>query len=302
MKKLLASALIFTGLIVCGCGGSDDSDGPATPTPSGNTPAKPLTPVIEMPGVQDLLDTTWILTNVHDSSEQWILSDDVRIELQFSVDGNNNRAYGFSGCNSYNGDFGIDHNAIYVANLSSTKKACPARQMEQENYYISALNEAHSFHFEEDRASLVIMYGMISPSSMIFEVAPPPSPAPTQRPKPTQEVTPTPIEPPTPQIRPGTVMVSVYLDMHSSGTQPAACVFPVSIGFYAPNSDSSMLVEPNSAMFYFHGTSTCVPTDSGTRAMITVGPVNPGTYDITADSPTSLMNVHRNVPIKNAEN
>lgn len=305
MRTLIVLILILTGLVVFGCGGGDRSDTPTasltTGTSSIDTSEEPLIPLIEMPNVKKLLDTIWVLETVDDSSEQWILDDDTHIELEFAIDGDINRVHGLSGCNTYNGSFGIDHNAIYIDNLSSTKKACPAKQMEQENHYISALNEAHSFHFEEDGASLVIMYGMLSPNSMTFGMAPPPSPTPKPTPKATQEAAPLPTKAPVPQIKPGTVMVSVYLDLLSSGTRSADCVFPVSIGFYAPDSSSSVLMEPDSALFYFNGTSTCIPTTSGTRAMITVGPVNPGTYDITADSPTSLMNVHRGVSIRGAE-
>ena len=50
-------------------------------------------------------------------------------------------------------------------------------------------------------------------------------------------------------------------------------------------------------LFSFSGTATAEWINGGTKATITVGPVNPGTYDITADSTTTLLNVKRNVGI-----
>ncbi len=71
----------------------------------------------------------------------------------------------------------------------------------------------------------------------------------------------------------------------------------LSVGFYPAASGTAILLNPGSAIYWFSGTTTHTITASGTRATLSVGPVNPGPYDITVDSSTSLMNVKRNVGI-----
>ena len=75
----------------------------------------------------------------------------------------------------------------------------------------------------------------------------------------------------------------------------------MTVWFFAEGTPDSWLLNPNigSAVFTFTGTTTYWVDESGTwaRAM-TVGPIMPGTYDITADFSTTLLNVRRGVYIE----
>ena len=110
MKRLTLSILLICGLVLCGCGG-DDSTEESSPTASSGTtpldsPHESLNPLIEMPHVENLLNTKWVLTDVHDSSEEWVLNDSIQIELEFSITGNTNTVCGFSGWQSCRTDCG----------------------------------------------------------------------------------------------------------------------------------------------------------------------------------------------------
>ena len=72
---------------------------------------------------------------------------------------------------------------------------------------------------------------------------------------------------------------------------------PLNVGFFPPDSPSTWLNNPGTAVYYFTGTVVCAPTANGTKAALTVGRVKPGVYDIAVDSPTLLMNIKRNVSI-----
>ncbi len=306
--------MVITGmLLVLGCGGNGDTetvspDGtlvplPTTSPPSGLAPVFPIpSPGINMPGTEALTENTWVLAAVSDSSEEWQFSREAQIELQFITQGDRQLIKGYTGCNTYTADFYIEENTLFIDNLTCTERACQNSEvMYQEEGYLSALYEAHSFHFADNGESLIIAYGLAIPGQMVFEPKPAPSPVPTPSPTPTKQASPTPSPEasPIPQIRPGTVMVDLYLDVQQSGTEAKICEpFPIDIGFYPPGSSSHILMNPDLALFYFTGTSSCINTAEGIRAMINVGPVNPGTYDITADSPTTLLNVKRNVHIE----
>jgi len=78
---------------------------------------------------------------------------------------------------------------------------------------------------------------------------------------------------------------------------PQGWEVPVSVGFFPAGKPDSWLFNPGSATSYYSGTASCISTQSGTMARFIVGEVPPGTYDITVDSLTTLMNVKRNVGI-----
>jgi len=313
MKKYLLLVIIIGIVLAAGCGGNGDTetvspDGTLVPSlttspPPGPAPVFPIpSPGINMPGTEALKENTWVLAAVSDSSEEWQFSREAQIELQFITQRDRQFIKGYAGCNTYTADFHIEENTLFIDKLTYTERACQNQEiMDQEDHYLSALYEAHSFHFMDNGESLVIAYGIAIPGQMVFEPKPAPSPQPEPSPEPTKPPTPSPspVAPPTPQVRPGTVMVSLYLDVQQSGTETKGCKpFPVNIGFYPPGSRPQILMNPDLALFYFTGTSSCINTVEGIRAMVNVGPVNPGTYDITADSPTTLLNVKRNVHIE----
>lgn len=302
MRILIILIAIFILLIAgSGCGGDDNIE--TGPTPSPERPEKSDTPQPDVPQISDLTNKTWVLVEVQGNEDEWGLSEEIEINLQLSVKNNQHLVSGYSGCNTYRGTFGIDENAFFVDDLTYTERACPAEGiMSQENNYLSALRTAHSIDLNEDGDLLIIGYGVVDPAYLVFQFQPAASPTATPSTSPTPEAEPSPAETPVitqpPQLMPGSVMVSIYLDQQKSGTQAQKCQFPVNIGFYPPNSDPAILAEPASSLFYFSGTANCLMTESGTKIMVEVGPVNPGTYDITADTPTTLLNVKRNVHIE----
>jgi len=95
------------------------------------------------------------------------------------------------------------------------------------------------------------------------------------------------------------VDVDVLVNLQGSNRPPDGWAVPITIGFYPPNSPDDWLLNPASAMYSFSGTTSAFDTVSGTRAFFSCPePVAPGTYDITADSSTTLLNVKRSVHIQ----
>ncbi len=92
--------------------------------------------------------------------------------------------------------------------------------------------------------------------------------------------------------------VKVYVDMQGANRpSPQGWEVPLNVGFYPPGSSNAVLLNPGSAIYYFPGTATAELISGGTKATVTVGPVKSGTYDITADSSTTLLNVKKGVHI-----
>ena len=92
------------------------------------------------------------------------------------------------------------------------------------------------------------------------------------------------------------IMFDVYLNLQGDNRPyPQGWQVPLTVCFCPSNSGTATLLNPGSEIPCFTGITTAVIAAGGTRAMMTVGPVSPGTYDITADSSTTLMNVKRNV-------
>ncbi len=95
-------------------------------------------------------------------------------------------------------------------------------------------------------------------------------------------------------VPPDTVDVDIYVTLQGENRPVTGWEIPLTVGFFEPGAD----VMNATPTYSFTGTTTMIVT-SGTRAMLTVvGTVNPGTYDITADSPTTLLNVKRSVNIQ----
>ncbi|MFO8101711.1 MAG: hypothetical protein R6U37_06065, partial [Dehalococcoidia bacterium] len=93
--------------------------------------------------------------------------------------------------------------------------------------------------------------------------------------------------------------VDIYVTLQGVNRPVEGWAISLDVCFCPANSGTETLLNPGTESSCFSGTTTYVaPTvESGTRALLTVGPVNPGTYDITADSSTTLLNVKRNVGI-----
>ncbi len=96
----------------------------------------------------------------------------------------------------------------------------------------------------------------------------------------------------------GCPTVGIYLNLQGNGRPASGWIVPINVGFYEVDKPDSWLLNPGSAVYYFSGTTT-INTDSGTRAyFLCPGPVAPGTYDVTADTSTTLLNVKRNIGIQ----
>ncbi len=94
-------------------------------------------------------------------------------------------------------------------------------------------------------------------------------------------------------VSPYTVDIEVFLDLQGTGRPTSGWEVPITVELFNPGSD----VMSATPLYSFNGT-TSLNTDSGTRAyFLCPDPVTPGTYDITADSTTTLLNVKRNVGI-----
>ncbi len=90
-------------------------------------------------------------------------------------------------------------------------------------------------------------------------------------------------------------MVKVYVALQGDNRpSPAGWEVPLTVCFCPEGSD---VLNPGTSPC-FTGTATAEWYGGGTKATVTVGPVNSGTYDITADSSTTLLNVKRSVHIE----
>jgi len=94
-------------------------------------------------------------------------------------------------------------------------------------------------------------------------------------------------------------MVKVYVALQGDNRpSPEGWAVPLTVCFCPEDSDDNTLLNPGTEIPCFSGTATAEWISGGTKATITVGPVNSGTYDITADSSTTLLNVKRGVHIE----
>jgi len=95
------------------------------------------------------------------------------------------------------------------------------------------------------------------------------------------------------------ITVDIYVGLQGAGRpEPDGWKIPVNVGFYPANSGTLVLSGSPVANYYFSGTTVMTIVESATKAYFTCPePVAPGTYDITIDGETTLLNVNRNVGI-----
>jgi heat shock protein HslJ len=128
---------------------------PTTSTPeatpfSTNTPAP--TPVTV--DVNQLYANPWVLVGQGDPANPTVVDKGVVITLEFTPDG---QLAGFGGCNNYSGSFqAATDGTMTISPLATTRMACPTG-MDQESIYLSALQTARSFNFN-NQERLVITY------------------------------------------------------------------------------------------------------------------------------------------------
>lgn len=93
-------------------------------------------------------------------------------------------------------------------------------------------------------------------------------------------------------------MVKVYVTLQGTNRpSPEGWEIPLTVCFCPEGSDDNTLLYPGLEIPCFTGTASAEWIAGGTKAAVMVGPVSSGTYDITADSSTTLLNVKRSVHI-----
>jgi heat shock protein HslJ len=101
-----------------------------------------------------LSGTSWQVINYNNGKQAVVsLLNGSEISLNFGTDG---RLSGNSGCNTYNGGFEANSNALKVGPLVSTQKACdqPAGVMEQEQQYLAALQNSATYEIAGDTLTI----------------------------------------------------------------------------------------------------------------------------------------------------
>lgn len=126
-----------------------------TPAPRMGTPepAAPEGTPPAAPGAADpLTDSQWILTEITQGGEKILPLEGTQVALQFGAAGD---AFGMGGCNNYSTAYTIQGDTIAFGEVVSTKMACtPAGVMEQEQQYLSLLQEASVFALADSTLTL----------------------------------------------------------------------------------------------------------------------------------------------------
>ncbi len=93
-------------------------------------------------------------------------------------------------------------------------------------------------------------------------------------------------------------MITLYVILQGENRPAAGWEVPLTVCFCPENSDDSVLLNPGQEVPCFVETAVAKWFNGGTKATVTVGPVSFGTYDITVDSSTTLLNVKKGVQIQ----
>lgn len=81
----------------------------------------------------DLVDTRWILQILDDQAV--MLAEKQRVPfIHLRQDGERSIAFGFAGCNNFNGGYEIESGTLRFGNLASTLMACPEMELERRFY------------------------------------------------------------------------------------------------------------------------------------------------------------------------
>ena len=104
LKKLIASSLLASSLIMTGC--------QTTPPPADT---------IEMANIQQLQQRTWILTQMGNTEIKTAPNERNIPSLQFSAD---NRISGADGCNRIMGSYTVGRDTLTLSQLATTRMAC----------------------------------------------------------------------------------------------------------------------------------------------------------------------------------
>jgi heat shock protein HslJ len=109
-------------------------------------------------GDQNLTGVEWRFTGFTYEGAETPVVPGSTVTLQFSAGG---QVEGSAGCNAYGGEYQVDGSQIRVGSLFQTKKACLANGlMEQESWFINALENAHEFEITGDQLNIFYRDGL----------------------------------------------------------------------------------------------------------------------------------------------
>ena len=95
---------------------------------------------------------SWIAEEINGSPA----ADRVVSWLRLGEDG---RAQGQGGCNSYTGTYKLEDGVLTFGPLASTRRACPEPQMSQEERFFAALAAVKAARLEDDKLVLADLSG-----------------------------------------------------------------------------------------------------------------------------------------------
>jgi len=91
--------------------------------------------------MQDLLSGTYTLSEIENI-------DKLPMTLSINFDASSNRVSGFSGCNSFFGDYTTDGNTISFGPLATSKKYCQDAQNKIERQFLDVLSKTRTYKIE----------------------------------------------------------------------------------------------------------------------------------------------------------
>jgi len=122
--------------------------------------------LIEPAAASALEGQTWQLVQISGAEPAGLASLERAVSVQFE-DG---RAWGFSGCNNFSGGYQLEGNQLQLGHFASTMMACPDPGLSIENAFRSAFNGSFEFTVDGDQLSATAASG----ESLLFKRVPPP--------------------------------------------------------------------------------------------------------------------------------
>ena len=125
----------------------------------------PLASFVAQPAA--LAGTAWEVRSFHNGRESVVsVIRDTRLTMEFQGDGN---LRGSAGCNTFNGRFTTEGDALNIGRLATTRMACeqPDGRMAQEAAFLAALQTATSARREADRLELRTVSGSLAVSARL---------------------------------------------------------------------------------------------------------------------------------------
>lgn len=124
----------------------------ATDAGAGEAAAAPAAAPAEVPADMAAIAGTWIAEEINGApSGEKVVS---WLKL-----GNEGRAQGQGGCNSYTGTYKLEDGTLSFGPLASTRRACPEPQMSQEDRFFAALGAVKAARIEDGKLVLADLQG-----------------------------------------------------------------------------------------------------------------------------------------------